>query len=638
MKKTAAITFSAIFCSALHANYWQSGTVETQQTAAPTSTSSNTSYSYNSGTLENRMDKIYDFDTDSMNLEDGTLNWKGKTFSMGNSRVVRARFERYLATDFDGANYENYQKILNQIASILSPNNDELSKDSVRLAWQLLYDAAEYDVDNDGCLTIANTVYNVFRMRNELKTYQISEGEAERARRATERRLDYFRNTEDKERERKFDEASPGEKQIIITREALNRDKKKEEKDLARAARASSDLASDLAKETAIAASIQTLGAKSVLQFQSQIMSFIFARRFQHATISSYFYRHLYKANNQNFDVGKDEFMKFFPMSNFLPNNDIIESLAVEAKNDVREGMLAVETLYDSGQRYTALMRLMETFALGENEAPVRRLAYEKKKVFHELYRDMSAMKDMGDNRDLAGILEVLERVKLVATDFPYRETMSKVRTAQQGSNLKIMSARASAFAGDTAAAEKSINEAAAIWPLNPELEKFTSEVMDATVGKEKYVKNFNDLHDRADYRGIMREAQEFAIALKDSPEKTKALKEIVNKISQIDILVAQANELHAQGNSYIAWEMLEKAKTLDEDDPVLARAIAALAPHVADYVKILNRAKTAERQKRYSEALNNFLQAQDIFPTSQECRLGIERAAKSALMSIGNN
>lgn len=584
--------------------------------------------SMDSGTFERTMDKIFDFNSDSINLEDGTLNWKGKTFEIGNSKVVKARFERYLAMDLRDQNFENYQKILREITSMLYSNNDDLSDETIRAAWNKLYDAAEYDIDNDGCISIANNVFQTWRMRNEFNRYRISETDfkrnLERARRLA------VRNKTVMEQEQ-FDEFHSGTmspKNVASKVSKVRVGAAKIADDMADVAKMTSELA--VKKATA-----EATGAKAVLQFQSQTLTFLLARKFQHATISAYFYRHLYKAGAQNFEVGKEQFTKFFPISNFMPTNDIVENLATEARNDVREGMISVNVLYDSKQRYSALQRLMETFVLGENEPSVRSFDFEKKKVLLQLYRDMSALKDLGDNHDLEGIEKTLERIKEVADDFPYREIYSKVKIGKQASNLKVMEARAAAFSGDMDAARAALAEAAQIWPLNPELDKFSDEVMQMTVGISKYEKRFDELLEKKNYREIMSEAGEYAIALKSDAKKSAKLKEVVADVSQIDFLIAQAKELDTQGNSYVAWEMLEKAKLIDENDPVLSRAMADMAPRVADYVRLLDSAKDAEKKGANAAALTLFLAAQDVFPMSQTCREGIARTANAVLGDI---
>ena len=58
----------------------------------------------------------------------------------------------------------------------------------------------------------------------------------------------------------------------------------------------------------------------------------------------------------------------------------------------------------------------------------------------------------------------------------------------------------------------------------------------------------------------------------------------------------------------------------------------AKLAPRVAKFVGLLDRAEDAEATSRYAAALNNYLIAQDIYPASRICRIGIERVSQSVL------
>ncbi len=580
--------------------------------------------SLDSGTFERTTDKIFNFDKDSVDLENGTLNWKGKTFDIGNSRAVRSRFERYLAMDLRNQNFETYQRILGEIAAMLSPSNDSLSPETVRLAWSKLYDAAEYDIDNDGCIAIANNVYQTWRLKGEFERYRVNETEQNRALEASKRtKLSVERYKEMKAR---------------ADTEGLNLKRAKAMREIgdgaAEVAFMAEEIASKAANLAVVTAAKEATGMKAILQFQSQILAFVLARKFQHATIASYFYRHLYKGGAQDFEVGKEQFAKFFPFSGFAPTNDILESMSTEAGNDVRESMISVRSLYDSGQRYTALMRLLEAFALGENEPSVRSFEFEKKKVLHGLYRDLSALKDMGDNHDFDGIERVLERIRQVADDFPSREIQSKVKIAKQSSNLKVMEARACAASGDIPGARAALAEAAQIWPLNPQLDKFNDEVMQMTIGTSRHSKLFAELVEKRKWRDVMESAPEFALALRDDAEQSAKLKEIVSKVSQIDMLVAQAREMSIQGNSYVAWEMLEKARAMDEGDIVVARAMSELAPKVSDYVRALDSAKEAERGGRPAEAVNFYLMAQDIYPMSQACREGIERQSGPLLRS----
>ena len=134
---------------------------------------------FESATAERFVDKIFDVNSDSIDAN-GNLKWKGKTFSVGNSRLVRARFERYLSMPDKEGDYKKYCAILAEITALLSADNDSLSEESVRRAWSRLFDAAEYPVDGDSSLVIANLVYLSWRMRDEYGTFKNIEEEKER--------------------------------------------------------------------------------------------------------------------------------------------------------------------------------------------------------------------------------------------------------------------------------------------------------------------------------------------------------------------------------------------------------------------------------------------------------------------------
>ena len=51
-----------------------------------------------SDTLLTGADKVFNTDSDSIDFEEGGFNWKGRTFNLGDNRLIRARFERYLAS------------------------------------------------------------------------------------------------------------------------------------------------------------------------------------------------------------------------------------------------------------------------------------------------------------------------------------------------------------------------------------------------------------------------------------------------------------------------------------------------------------------------------------------------------------
>lgn len=573
---------------------------------------------FESSTAERFADRIFDVKTDSIDTN-GNLRWKGKTFSVGDSRIVRARFERYLSMPANLGDYENYRSILAEIEAQLAANNDNLTLENIKYAWSRLFDAAEYQIDGDSSLVIANLVYLSWRMRDEYENFKSAENEKERDVKAAK-----FRAKEKAE----FMEYASDKMKRLTSRRARN-SQSSPTVGTADLGYRLQDLQRQVAELATAKAMKEAVATKAVWQFQSQILAFILERKFQQAQISAMFYRHIYRGNAQELQVGREQIKDLVQVSNFTPTADALEMIAIDARKDIADGMAAVETLYDKGDRYAALERLLETFLIGEQDVALAVFSPEKREVLRKIYKDAITIKELADSKDWGGVEEVVNEISKLAADFPSREVLSKVKTAQTASNMALLAAKQSAALGAADDVKKNIEKAALLWPLNPGIQAFNDELLGLTKGISTYVKKFDENVERGNFRDIMDEAPEYGIAFKNDPERAKKLREIVVKISQIDSLIAQAAEFERQKGPYFAWDILENASRIDSADPVLARAIARLAPEVSDYVKALNRAKDAENKKEFAAALNYYLAAQKIFPASQACRMGIERVAE---------
>lgn len=573
---------------------------------------------FESSTAERFADRIFDVKTDSIDTN-GNLRWKGKTFSVGDSRIVRARFERYLSMPANLGDYENYRSILAEIEAQLAANNDNLTLENIIYAWSRLFDAAEYQIDGDSSLVIANLVYLSWRMRDEYENFKSAENEKERDVKAAK-----FRAKEKAE----FMEYASDKMKRLTSRRARN-SQSSPTVGTADLGYRLQDLQRQVAELATAKAMKEAVATKAVWQFQSQILAFILERKFQQAQISAMFYRHIYRGNAQELQVGREQIKDLVQVSNFTPTADALEMIAIDARKDIADGMAAVETLYDKGDRYAALERLLETFLIGEQDVALAVFSPEKREVLRKIYKDAITIKELADSKDWGGVEEVVNEISKLAADFPSREVLSKVKTAQTASNMALLAAKQSAALGAADDVKKNIEKAALLWPLNPGIQAFNDELLGLTKGISTYVKKFDENVERGNFRDIMDEAPEYGIAFKNDSERAKKLREIVVKISQIDSLIAQAAEFERQKSPYFAWDILENASRIDSADPVLARAIARLAPEVSDYVKALNRAKDAENKKEFAAALNYYLAAQKIFPASQACRMGIERVAE---------
>lgn len=606
----------------------QPATVPSQQPAQPTTNNvgiGSKDNIFESKTSENFADRLFDVKSDSVDLENGTLNWKGKTFSLGNSRMFKARFERYLAVDFSSQSLSDYKDIIGEISATLSVKNVEITPASIDYAQKRLFDAAEYDYDGNASLAIANTLNTAWRMRDDRMSKLITENELKKAlKEAESKQINFSNYLENRASDMAFKRSGKKGNTNASSTMALHGPT-----DLAIAVQKTAQAG---AKYTASQAETVAVGAKSVLQFQSTIVHLLLSRRFSHTIIACDFYRNTYKGSFQNMEVGKKQMHDFFQISNFVPTSDTLQAVAQEASNDIKTGLKAVDTLFDSGEKYEALLRLMETFALGENEPDLLSYPYEKKKVLHKIYKNMATLKELADSRDFDAIESILSEMKKSVSDFPYAETLAKVKAAKRASNMCVMAAKQAALSGNLPEIDKNLTQAAKIWPLNPAIERLNEELVGLGDGISKYVPKFDELYSRGAYRDISAESIEYAMAFVKDEKRAQKLKQIVSNIAKIDMLIAQSKEFEAQNNEYFAWELLENAKKIDANDPVLARRIAQLAPLVADFAKFVAAAEKAEKAGEYPRALMNYLRAKQISPSSQICRLAIERLSAKYL------
>lgn len=577
-------------------------------------------------------DNLFDVESDSIDFEEGNFDWKGRTFNIGSSRVARARFERYLAAPRISDNDEIYLGIIKKISDMLSLAGEEDMKDAEQLndeifkAWKLLFVAGRYELDGGTSLVVANQVYNVWRIRDENQNIERAQVLMADERKKLERELasntwmeerQFNEVQEQKARGQHTGEVWEGVTDATFTAERLN------------------ELKTSLAMMETQGV---TNGLQAKMQFQSQIVNLLLSRRYQHCLMACTFYRYAFRGSHQQLQVGLEELQTFIPVSDFTPTVETVEMLAREAVNDVRVGINTVNSLYESNELFASVERLQETYFLGEFQPEVLQYPAERKRKLLEIYRNITEVKNLLDLKDYSEVEAVVERTRKLAYDFPASRILSGVRSAQRLSNLSLMSAQQAVGLGDFAKAEVALARATQIWPLNPAIKNYTADMASKADISSQATMLFDEAVSRNDYRAIFDRRTEFGAALMRDPKRSTVLKEAVERIGKVNILIAQAEEMASQNNAHTAWEMLLRAAEIDPEDPELARAQARLAPRVANFVSALNEAERAEQSGQYAIALNRFLAAQDIFPASKTCNEGIERNGRNLMQQLSSS
>ncbi len=592
------------------------------QAPPPAPAAGGTSGDYKSSTLEGGADRLFNVNSDSVDLENGTMQWKGTTMNLGNTRTVRARFERYLAAPTDNGDMKRYVAILDQIQLLLSPQT--LTRDNYyrnqQEAFNLLFKAADFEFDGQGCLTIASQVQKAWRMSSEYKNIEVTLNQLEILRKTQEsviiNRADRIEeaNAERSESKGKMvSKGSTGTTELGF--------KVKDE------ARTQAQMLAQGAKMTAI-------GLKAKIEFQSQMVAFLMARRYRHALVTSAFYRVVFNASSQDVVVGAKEVKEFFPVSDFVPTLESIDLLSREAIKDVGKGMQTVDDLMKQEELYGAFERLQETFFLGEFEPPVMLYPQEKKRQMLALWKDLRELQRLGDERDLASVEAYVNKVRGQARDFPGAPVISKVNNAMNASNMSLLSAKAAALAGDTAKAEAALERATKIWPQNPGVKEFANQVVSRQDTLAQKVPEFDRLMAESKWREIFNKKLEYALALAQDKERSDKLRKVVQRVGELDANIQKASMLAAQNNPYLAWDVIVEAYKTESDDLVLAKTRSDIAPLVAGYAQLIGRAEKLEKEGAEAAALAAWLAAQDLNPASPACGAAVKRLARSVAES----
>ena len=592
------------------------------QAPPPAPTQGGSAGDYKSSTAEGGADRLFNVNSDSVDLENGTMQWKGTTMNLGNTRTVRARFERYLAAPTDNGDMKRYVALLDQIQLLLSPQS--LTKENYfrnqQEAFNLLFKAAEFECDGQSCLTIASQVQKAWRMNSEYKNIEVNLNQLEILRKTQE---SVIINRADRIEEANA-ERSESKGKMVSKGSTGTTELGFKVKDEARTQ------AQMLAQGTKLSA----IGLKAKIEFQSQMVAFLMARRYRHALVTSAFYRVVFNASNQEVVVGAKEVKEFFPVSDFVPTLESIDLLSREAIKDVSKGMQTVDDLVKQEELYGAFERLQETFFLGEFEPPVMLYPQEKKRQMLTLWKDLRELQRLGDERDLASVEAYVNKVRGQARDFPGAPVLSKVNNAMNASNMSLLAAKAAALAGDNAKAEAALERATKIWPQNPGVKEFANQVVSRQDTLAQKVPEFDRLMSESKWREIFNKKLEYALALAQDKERSDKLRKVVQRVGELDANIQKASMLAAQNNPYLAWDVIVEAYKTESDDLVLAKTRSDIAPLVAGYAQLIGRAEKLEKEGAEAAALAAWLSAQDLNPASPTCGAAVKRLARAVAES----
>lgn len=578
-----------------------------------------------------------------------TVTVGGVTIPLGDNRVLRARFEKYLnqpEEDSDAA--RDYRSTIRQVLQEMSPYNQ--GGPDPYTSWRLLPRAATYPGDAGICGSLAEAIYVSMLARRDADGLKRLNAGIEREKQDLIRKGDW-KAAHDKtpnvdssvgsgagggggrpgggstnaNRQRNQNTGPAG----LIGGSGYGTDSL----DYAEVVRRIAEIEA-LKKVNIVKTEAQTLQAKA--QYQVNMVQWFAQRRFEHVLMAARFYNQIWKDGDTTLHIDENsDVSKLFTQSvGVSPTVASLDSLANEAIREADKAIEAFDFLLEHDEIHTASQRLMEAFALGEYLAPLATLPREKKRRIalyirdlHELYGTLQA-RDYARGRELAG------GIKKNVSDFPSAKVDSAIAAHTLASDMAIEKAKANLIAKDTQKASEEIKAAAELWPTNPKLEEFRS-LITKTSAVAGLVNDFDRLLSEQNFREIFRRQYEFAPVVQDDPGRSDAFRQIVENITTIEATLGKANEFSKMGHDYAAWEQLAELREKFPDDPKLGRELEMLAPKVADFTKALDRARQYEQRepRQVGSALAWFLKARGIYPRSTMAEAGISRMLDEILV-----
>lgn len=554
-----------------------------------------------------------------------TVTIGGVTIPLGDNRLLKARFEKYLSQPPESSEAAvQYRKDIDKILSTISPFRS--SGPDLEGAFKLLPSASTYPGDANLCLSLAESVYMALLAKQDVRGLQRLNSSMESEKQSIIREGDWkTRHERDKTLGNRSSTSGSEDNNQNATQSGTGANSLRYAETLRRIAEIEALKKANIARTEA-----QTLRTKA--QYQVMMVQWFMQRRYEHVLMAARFYNQIWKDGDQTLRVKKNsDVAKLFSESvGVNPTVASLDALANEAIRETAKYVEAFNLMLSRDELHSASQRLMEAFALGEYLSPVATLELEKKRRVLGYTRDLHELYGAMQARDYVKAKELSNGLKQKAHDYPSSKVDSAIAAYTLASDMAIEEAKAHLLARDSDKAGEKIKTATEIWPTNPKL----NEVRDLIGGLGPMVRIRNDfdrLLNEGNYREIARRQYEIAPAIRGLPEKEDAFKQIITNLTKIETAIGKAKEFSKAGQRYAAWEQLAEIREQFPDDPKLGRELELLAPEVADFTLALTKAREFENRtpQQTGASMAWYLKARSIYPQSDMAREGVMRMAE---------
>ena len=542
-----------------------------------------------------------------------TVSYNGAKFDVGNNALVRARFEKYLQQNpDDSTEAKRYRKKLRSILKLTQQSarrRREVGSETLLKIAQGLYEMNEYVGDGGISGSLASSMASALAVQYANRSRDRKNASLDREIEDLVSKTNSLTNASRK----------AGSNGVLIEHNSE---------------KIASMKAASIKNEAENVAAMEL----SKINFQSTIVSMLMQRRYDHALIGAYVYRHIFRDGDTTLKLDSEsQAAKLFEGGVGLPPTiNTMSTIASNMRHEIDQNMDAVGNMLAQNKLSDATQSLIQAVAVGEYMQSVATFPVEGRRRIAEFWSLRRRALTTLNARDYNALEEIAAKMKSLDPDFDDSMLTSYCVGRKAQSDLHLRNAAKALKAGDDETFNEEITKAGTIWPKNPNLEK-GREYLEKLDNQDPVRDEFRSLVARKEYRTIYNEQDKFEVVAID-PELKKQYKEVITLIGTIDGMLAQldvAAKQDATMGPCMAYEMMVEYGQKDarfKEDSAYRDALNRFALAAHDFTKALEQAKACEERREYGSALSNYYRAQCLYPRSTMAGEGARRVTEIIL------
>jgi len=309
-----------------------------------------------------------------------------------------------------------------------------------------------------------------------------------------------------------------------------------------------------------------------------------------------------------------------------------VEMVSQEAIDQCNRYLSAVRGHMAQNELDSALQRLQEAFAAGENLACVRSFPRENKQA---LWKYKNAVKEARiglASKDLEKAKDAISKINQMTSDNPLSREGSEIGNVETISAMHMAKAKEAASRGDRETMNKELEEAAKAWPQNPALASATAKIIEQLDQQSQGKAELRKLIQQKNYKYIFEDKARFLASAADDEKLLAELNRVLEEHASGLSYSGKAEELLKRNDPFGAWETATEGLEKHPDHLELIKVRSEAAMKAPEFVKEIEKAKNASQRQDPVTALCGYLAARRLYPNSELAKKGIEKTSAEAL------